>query len=248
MKLNGKTAVVTGAGRGIGEAVALTLAREGADVVVNDVDLEEAQRVAQDIEQLGRKAKAIQTDISQRENVKQLVKDAVLFLGKIDILINNAGIISRGSFVDLSLQEWERVISVNLGGTFNCTQEIVPFMIKQGGGKIVNISSIAAKMGDITSSPAYGSSKGAINTLTKSLARELAEYNINVNAVAPHAIETDMSRQWSEEKRKQVINTIPLRRLGKPRDVAEAALFLVSDAADFITGEILDVNGGCLMD
>ncbi len=248
MRLIGKTAVVTGAGKGIGEAIALGLAREGADVVINDVDLEGAQRVAEKIEQLGRKAMAIQRDISKRGEVKQLVNDVLRIFGRIDILVNNAGIISRGSFVEQNPQEWERVLSVNLGGTFNCSQEIVPLMIKQGGGKIVNISSIAGKMGDITSSPAYGTSKGAINTLTKSLARELAEHNINVNAVAPHAIETDMSRQWSEEKRRQVIDSIPLKRLGKPQDVAEAVVFLASDAANFITGEILDVNGGFLMD
>jgi 3-oxoacyl-[acyl-carrier protein] reductase len=248
MKFAGKVALVTGAARGIGEAIALTLAREGADVVVTDVDLEGAQRVAQEIEGLGRKAKAVQADVSQREAVQRLVSEAVSLFGKVDILVNNAGIIRRGTFLEHEPQDWEKVLSVNLGGTFNCAKEVVPLMIKQGGGKIINISSVVGKMGDIASAPSYGTSKGAINTFTKSLARELAPYGINVNAVAPHAIETDMSREWSEEKRRQIVEAIPLKRLGKPEEVAEVVAFLASDGAGFITGQILDVNGGYLMD
>ena len=248
MKFEGKVALVTGAARGIGKAIALKLAQEGADVVVTDVDLEGAQRVAQEIEGLGYKAKAIQADVSQREAVQRLVSEAVSVFGQIDILVNNAGIIRRGTFLEHDPQDWEKVLSVNLGGTFNCAKEVVPLMVKQGGGKIINISSVVGKMGDIASAPSYGTSKGAINTFTKSLARELAPYGINVNAVAPHAIETDMSREWSEEKRRQIVEAIPLKRLGKPEEVAEVVAFLASDGAGFITGQILDVNGGYLMD
>ena len=248
MKFAGKIALVTGAARGIGEVVALTLAREGADVVIVDVNLEGAQRVAQEVEGLGRKALAIQVDVSQRDDVQRLVSEVVSAFGTISILVNNAGIIRRGTFLEHSPEDWDRVLSVNLGGTFNCTQEVVPLMIKQGGGKIINISSVVGKMGDLASAPSYGTSKGAVNTFTKSLARELAPYGINVNAVAPHAIETDMSREWSEEKRRQIVEAIPMKRLGKPQEVAEAVAFLASDGANFITGQILDVNGGYLMD
>jgi len=248
VKFAGKIALVTGAARGIGEVVALTLAREGADVVIVDVNLEGAQRVAQEVEGLGRKALAIQVDVSQRDDVQRLVSEVVSAFGTISILVNNAGIIRRGTFLEHSPEDWDRVLSVNLGGTFNCTQEVVPLMIKQGGGKIINISSVVGKMGDLASAPSYGTSKGAVNTFTKSLARELAPYGINVNAVAPHAIETDMSREWSEEKRRQIVEAIPMKRLGKPQEVAEAVAFLASDGANFITGQILDVNGGYLMD
>jgi len=139
-------------------------------------------------------------------------------------------------------------MEVNLKGTFNCCKAVAGIMKQQGYRKIVNISSIAGKTGDITSAPGYGSSKAGIDALTKTLARQLAPYGINVNAVSPHAIETEMSAQWSEERRREIIASIPLGRLGKPEDVAEAVLFLASDHASFITGEILDVNGGALMD
>lgn len=247
MGIEGRVAVVTGAARGIGQAIALVLAREGADVVVVDVDLGRAGQVAREVEGFGRRSKAIKIDVSQPEAVRRLVSEAVSLFEKIDILVNNAGIIRRGTFLEHDPQDWERVLNVNLGGTFNCTREVLPLMIKQGGGKIINISSVAGRMGDIASAPSYGTSKGAINTFTRSLARELAPYGINVNAVAPHAIETEMSQEWSEEKRRQIVDAIPLKRLGQPAEVAEAVAFLASDGAAFITGHVLDVNGGYLM-
>lgn len=248
MKLKGRVALITGAARGIGKAIALTLAREGAIVVITDVDEEGLHQVVQEIEKMGHQAKAVKANVAQRIEVQQLVSEAVSAFGKIDILVNNAGIIRRGNLVGHEPQEWETVLNVNLGGTFNCSQEVAPLMIKQGRGKIINISSIAGKVGDLASAPSYGASKGAINTFTFSLARELAPYGINVNAIAPHAIETDMSREWSAEKRRQIVDSIPLKRLGTPEEVAEAVAFLASDGANFITGELLDINGGYLMD
>lgn len=248
MKLEQKVALVTGAAKGIGRAIVLALAREGASVVVADIDLASAQQVAQEINSMGQQARAVRVDIAQPEEVARAVTEALSAFGRIDILVNNAGIIRRGNFLDHSREDWELVLRVNLGGMFHCAKEVVPHMIKQGGGKIISISSVAGKVGDITSAPSYGTSKGAMNTLTKSLARELAPYGINVNAIAPHAIETEMSAEWPAERRRQIVEAIPLKRLGKPEEVAEAVVFFASDGANFITGEILDVNGGYFMD
>jgi len=191
---------------------------------------------------------AIACDITKSAEVKAAVNQAQKAFNRIDILVNNAGIIRRGSIETITEEDWDRVIEVNLKGTFNCSKAVVQAMKEQRYGKIINVSSIAAKMGDITSAPGYGPSKAGIDALTKTLARQLAKYGINVNAVSPHAIETEMSAQWPEERRKEIIASIPLGRLGKPEDVAEAVLFLASDDASFITGEILDVNGGAWMD
>ena len=187
-------------------------------------------------------------DITDIGSVDGAIASIIDEKGRIDILVNNAGIIARGSLLDLSREQWLKVMDVNVNGNFYLCRAVIPRMISQKSGNILNITSIAAKMGDITASPVYGTSKGAIGTLTKSLARQLASYGIRVNAVAPHAIETDMSAEWAEEKRRTVIEAIPLRRMGTAREVAEAALFLVSDKASFITGETLNVNGGYLMD
>ena len=248
MKLKTKVSIVTGASRGIGRAIAEALSKEGSSVALVDIDTGPLEEASSKIKEEGKKAFAIRTDVSDPEAVESMVSEVVQRFGSVDILVNNAGIILRGVFTALARKDWERVLSVNLGGTFNCCKAVVPRMIEKGGGKIVNISSIAGKIGDITASPAYGTSKGAINTLTKSLARQLAPYGINVNAVAPHAIETDMSAQWSEEKRREVISSIPLKRMGRPEEVAALVVFLATEVAGFITGEVININGGFLMD
>lgn len=245
----GKVALVTGAGQGIGAGIAITLAEYGADVVVNDRSLSDnLLDVVRQIEALGRRALPIAANVADYGQVRDMVAQVVREMGRIDILVNNAGIIRRGGLLDHPPEEWEMVLRVNLWGPYHCAREVVPVMIRQGGGTIVNISSIAGKIGDLTSAPSYGASKGGLNAFTKALARELAPHGITVNAVAPHAIETEMSREWPDEKRRQVLATIPLGRMGTVREVAEAVAFLASDGARFITGEVLNVNGGSLMD
>ncbi|MHB8772261.1 MAG: SDR family NAD(P)-dependent oxidoreductase [Syntrophales bacterium] len=248
MRFADQVAVVTGAGRGIGRAIALAFAAEGAKVALVDVDAEALERVRSEVAALGGEVLAAPCDITRSASVGEMVAQVLGRFGRIDILVNNAGIIRRGTIETVTDQEWDAVISVNLTGTFNCCKAVVAPMKRQGGGRIVNVSSIAGKLGDITSAPGYGPSKAGGDALMKTLSRQLAPYGIRVNAVAPHAIETEMSAQWSEERRREIVAGIPLGRLGTPEDVAQAVLFLASDAASFITGEILDVNGGALMD
>ena len=249
MTFEGRIALVTGAARGIGKAIAEAFACENACVIINDVrEKEDLARVAGDISTSESQCLAIRADVSDSAQVRDMMAQIENTFNRLDILVNNAGIICRGSIETVTENDWDQVIQVNLKGTFNCCKAAADIMIKQRSGKIINVSSIAGKTGDITSAPGYGPSKAAIDGLTKTLARQLASYGINVNGVAPHAIETDMSAQWSEEKRRAIIEAIPLKRLGQPQDVAEAVLFLASDKASFITGEILDVNGGFLMD
>ncbi len=248
MRLKDRAAIVTGAAKGIGKAIALTFMREDAKVALVDVDIGLLETAKNNIKNTRGEAIIVPCDITKSVEVKAMVNRVQKAFGRIDILVNNAGIIRRGSIETVTEEDWDQVIDVNLKGTFNCSKAIVEIMKQQRYGKIVNVSSIAGKMGDITSAPGYGPSKAGVDALTKTLARQLAPYGINVNAVSPHAIETEMSAQWSEERRREIIASIPLDRLGKPEDVAEAVLFLVSDEASFITGEILDVNGGALMD
>jgi 3-oxoacyl-[acyl-carrier protein] reductase len=249
MKLEGKVALVTGASRGIGKAIAIAFAREGAHLVINSSSSSGAlDLVCKEISKLGCTCIAHRADVGQMDQVETMMAVVEKTFQRLDILVNNAGIIRRGDIQTITEEEWDEVIRVNLKGTFNCCKIASQIMIRQRRGKIINITSVAGRVGDITSAPGYGPSKAAIDNLTKSLALQLAPYNINVNAVAPHAIETEMSAQWSEERRISIVEAIPLKRLGKPEDVAAAVLFLASEDSNFITGEILDVNGGYWMD
>jgi 3-oxoacyl-[acyl-carrier protein] reductase len=248
VKLKDRVAIVTGAARGIGKAIAWTFAREGAKLALVDVEKEKLETLQEQIRGQGGEALTLSCDVSKVSQVKQMVDRVKKAFGRIDILVNNAGIIRRGTIETVTEEDWDRVMEVNLKGPFNCSKAVVETMKAQAYGRIVNVSSIAGKMGDITSAPGYGSSKAGLDALTKTLARQLAAYGIHVNGVAPHAIETEMSAEWPPEKRKAIVDAIPLKRLGKPEDVAEAVLFLASDTAAFITGEIIDVNGGSLMD
>lgn len=246
MILEGKVALVTGAARGIGKAIALLYAREGATVGL--VDLRDTAELARQMADDGYQALSLPLDITDPAAVTRTVDELVRARGSVDILVNNAAIIVRGTILDLTVESWQRVLDVNVTGTFHCCKAVIPHMVRQKRGRILNITSVAGKTGDVASAPAYGASKGAVITFTRSLAKQLAEYGINVNAIAPHAIVTDMSAEWPEEKRRAVIADIPLKRMGRPEEIAEPALFLVSDGASFITGEVLNVNGGFLMD
>lgn len=244
-----QTVMVTGGGAGIGRAVAEAFVRQGARVVIVDIrDDARLQELAAELSTPKAQCIAIRGDVGDFGQMEAIVDRIAADFKRLDVLVNNAGIIRRGSIESVTETDWDQVIRVNLKGTFNCCKAVAGRMISQRSGKIVNISSVAGKTGDITSAPGYASSKAAIDALTKTLARQLAPYGINVNGVAPHAIETEMSAEWPPEKRKAVIDAIPLKRLGRPEDVAEAVLFLASEKAAFITGEILDVNGGFLMD
>jgi 3-oxoacyl-[acyl-carrier protein] reductase len=248
-KLQGKTALITGSSYGIGKAIALLFAKEGANIVVNySKSDEKALKAVSEVESLGVKAVAVRADVSKSAEVKKLVQTTVETYGSIDILINNAGILAFGEIEEVDDVFLEKVLSINFKGTFYCCRETVPIMKKQHYGRIVNISSIAGQRGDHVSAPCYGSSKGAMNVLTKSLARQLGPFGINVNAVAPHAIITPMMEYWDETRREQMRQELPVRRLGTPEDVAGPVLFLVSDEASFITGQVININGGYLMD
>jgi len=246
--LDGKVAIVTGAGRGIGRAIALALAREGADVVVNDVDSRSAEATANEVRAMGRRALSIVADVSNGEEVIKMVETAIKAFGKIDILVNNAGIFSSIPLEDITEENWDKMMKINLKSVFLCSQAVMKPMKRQRSGKIVNIASMAGKVGGIVAGADYAASKAGVMCLTKSLAKQLAPYGINVNAVAPAWIETDMMKDWPRETKESILKQIPLGRFGKPEEVAEAVVFLVSDGAGFITGATIDINGGILMD
>ncbi len=247
MEIRNRVALITGSSRGIGKAIALRLAREGASIAVNYLrNREAAENVVRTAREYGVEAEAYQADTSDFEAVLRMIKNIVDDFGGIDILVNNAGIFPKHfSILDIPPDEWERVLRVNLTGYFNCTKAVVPYMIKRGGGKIINIASVAGKMGG-TIGPHYAASKAGIFGMTFSLAQELLKYNITVNAIAPGPIETELIESLPEDVKKKVLSRVPMGRFGKPEEVAEAVIFLIK--CDYVTGEVIDVNGGYYMD
>lgn len=246
MRLANKRVIITGGNRGIGRAITERFLKEGARVAL--LVRRDVSAFIKELTDKGYSVQARQTDITDYEQVKQAIDAIVQAWGGVDILVNNAAVISREGVLDMSLKAWHEVMDVNVNAAFYCSKAVIPYLSAQKSGTILNISSVAAKCGDITAAPAYGTSKGALTTFTRSLARQLAPYQVRVNAIAPHAIVTEMSAQWSDEKRKQVISAIPLGRMGAVEEVASTALFLASDEASFITGETVNINGGYLMD
>ena len=246
MKLKGKVALITGAAQGIGKSIALLLARNGADIVVSDINLEKAEETAKEIESMGPKAMAVKVDVGNFKDVEQMVEAILKEFGKIDILINNAGITRDKLILRMTEEDWDSVLNVNLKGTFNCMKAVTRHMAKQRSGKIVSIASVVGEMGNAGQAN-YSASKAGVIGLTKTIAREFAQRGINVNAIAPGYIETPMTEVLSEKVKEELKRLIPMERLGKPEDVAEAALFLVSEESNYVTGQVLNVNGGIYM-
>jgi len=246
MSLSGKVALVTGASRGIGRAVALKLAGEGADVVVTATSLERAQKTADEITRMGRKALAVEVNVAVAAEVETLFAKVIESFGKLDILVNNAGITRDGLLMRMKDDDWNMVLDVNLTGTFTCTREAVKIMAKAKSGSIINISSVVGEIGN-AGQVNYCASKAGVIGLTKAAAREYAKRNISVNAITPGFIETDMTEVLSPAVKEDLLKQIPVGRFGKPEDIANAVYFLVSEMGNYITGHVLAVNGGMHM-
>lgn len=244
--LEGKVAVVTGGGRGIGRAIALMLAQAGADVAVAvSRDTASAEAVAGEIRGLGRRALARQTDVSDAEAAEALINAAVEELGRVDILVNNAGITRDGLLIKMSEEDWDRVLDVNLKGTFHCTKAAVRRMLRQRSGRIINLTSVMGVTGNAGQAN-YAASKGGIIAFTKSIAKEVGSRGITCNAIAPGFIQTQMTESLSDEITEKVKGQVPLQRLGVPEDIAATAVFLASEAASYITGQVIVVDGGLI--
>lgn len=242
-----KVALITGATRGIGRQIAITLANSGFDIVVNyrkeNTDLEETKK---QIEEIGRKCLAVQGDVSNYEECEKFVKEAIEEYGKIDVLVNNAGITKDNLLMRMKKEDFQDVLNVNLVGTFNVTKNVIAYMMKARSGRIINISSVVGIAGNAGQTN-YSASKAGIIGFTKSLAKEVASRNILVNAVAPGFIETNMTNVLKDEIKENIAKSIPLKRMGKAEDVANVVKFLASEESSYITGQVINVDGGMLM-
>jgi len=246
MELDQKVALITGGGQGIGRIIADNLAKMGAHTVIGDINLENAEKSAKNIRDSGGKASAVLLNVVDPVNVRQVFDLIGKEFKPLDILVNNAGITKDGLFVRMKEDDWDSVLAVNLKGSFLCGQQAAKQMMKQRSGSIVNIASIVGIMGN-TGQANYSASKAGLIGLTKTMARELAPRNITVNAIAPGFIDTDMTRVLDDKIRDKLIEQIPLARLGLPVDIAHSVTFLVSDRSNYITGQVINVNGGMLM-
>lgn len=248
MRLKGKVSFITGAARGIGKAAVEALGTEGSLIIATDIDMKSLKATIEDLSTKGIEATALKLDITKLKDIEKCVAYTLKKYNKIDILINNAGIFSNMPILELTEMDWDNIFSVNLKGTFFMSKGVLPIMMKQKYGKIINLASLSAKQGGLTSGANYGASKAGVITITKYFAKFCAPYGINVNAIVPGYVDTDMFSNNPPEKIKKVIKSIPLGRIAKSKEIAKVIVFLASDDSSYITGEILDVNGGVLMD
>ena len=245
MELTDRVAIVTGSARGIGQAIALKLAEVGADVVVNDIEAaaDSLESVAAEIRAMNRQSLAVTADVSSPDDVARLVETAASTFGRVDILVNNAGVTRDQLIMRMSDEDWDTVLNTDLKSTFLCTRAVLRYMLKQRWGRIVSIASVVGIIGNAGQAN-YASAKAGVIGLTKSIAKEVGSRGITANAIAPGFIETRMTEQLDEKQRQELLQHIPLGCLGSPRDVAEAVAFLASEEAKYITGQVLNVDGG----
>ena len=245
--LKGKCAVITGASRGIGKCIATKFAKEGANVVINyRNNEEEALKVKQELEDLGSQVLVVKADVSELEQAENLIKEAKKEFGRVDILVNNAGITKDNLIIRMKEEDFDSVIKTNLKGAFNCLKAVTPIMLKQKYGKIVNMASVVGVVGN-PGQVNYCASKAGLIGMTKSLAKERGSRNITVNAIAPGFIDTDMTKILSDDQKKKILSQIPLNKFGNVEDIANVALFLGSENSNYITGQVIHVDGGMAM-
>jgi 3-oxoacyl-[acyl-carrier protein] reductase len=248
MKFENRVAIITGAAKGMGKRTAEDMAREGAQVVVADIDKKALAETAARIREAGGKASGCYCDVAARDQVDKLINDTQAEFGRIDILINNAGVLITGTIEETSDEIIDKTLDINVKGVLYAIRAVTPIMKAQRYGRIVNVASITGKNGDNTTVFAYGASKGAVISLTRSVARQLGPFGITCNAIAPHAVMTDLMSYWDETKKSEIASRIPVRRLGTEEDMSQLMCFLASDESGYINGETVNINGGYYMD